>query len=276
MKKHIRLFATILALLCLFSSCSNKQENINEAEKEDKVVNKYINSDPGRYQLRYDVWPIALIECFNYDEYRQAVAEELEFVAGKWLSWEQFSALGVFHDATWRKCNPYSCDYTYIYTDPKDSSNKIRYNITTQKIPDNSGVTNIREYFLWYDGREADYILLNTPTIASKEFKKGDLTNVDPHSSIFDNCKTKDGSIVYYVDDIIKFKYDANTKKVSTMWFVYDGWKIQLTTEPAYYGRLEAGFNESSCHITRRLINADTYMAAIKELMNPQNGGYAN
>ena len=212
----------------------------------------------------------------DYDEYLLQTAKEENFVAGKWLSWEQFSMLGDFYSAGWWEKHPETCQYKYLYTDSESGKSWIYY-IEFEKVPVDSGVTNIKEYRQWYWGKEIlnNPQILAVPTLTANSFPNSNLLDIDPNDPTFDKCKdNKYGYRWYYVDDILDVIYNGELNSVCNLSFVYNGWKIDFAKMDMEFRF--AGLDNTDSEILQKLVNADTYMEAIEELMDPANGGYVS
>ena len=311
--KKIKLISFLLALMMLLSACGQPNEkevdndNINEEDKaegdsasdggtkkDDNQMddNRYINSTPGYLQIypEYgwganvtpDVYPSGY-EYETLDSYLMK-KDNLNFDYNCWLSWEQFSALGVFNKAYWDKESPSKGCFEYLYE--TNAGVSWIYYVDFIKIPEESKVTNIKEYYQWYLGREWDLtiesnsnlnrkMVVNTPTIASNEFHNSNLTNIDPNDLIFDNCKNQFEDFGYYVDDILELGYYSSIANfVSSPSFVYNGWLIKIIKRSTKDDSLIYALDDTDPEILQKLVNANTYKEAIAELMDPANGKY--
>ena len=205
--------------------------------------------------------------------------ESIGWPSEEWLSWEQFAALGDFYSASWWPSTPASVEYEYLYTD-FNTKNTWIYHVDFEKLREDSGVTNIKEYNQWYLGCEWDLtvesdsglnrrLVVNTPTISSDSFSDSNLTNIDPNDSIFKNCKNQYGDVGYYVDNMIEFTYYKETDSVRKLQFVYNGWLISIHKRKK--DDLKSAIDNTDCKILQKLVNANTYKEAIAELMDPTN-----
>ena len=238
--------------------------------------NRFINCEPGYKQPSASagspdgerVW------AYSMQEYLSAKGKA-NFSKEDWLPWEQFSALGEFHRSFWWEGQPGSSQYEYEYTDPTTGKTWI-YHVEFDKIPEDSGVTNIKEYYQWYYGKEIiDYpSLMNALTFTAKDFPNGDLAAIDPEDPIFANCKTKNNDFGYYVDDVLDLTYYDYCDTVANPRFVYNGWLIRISKDPKVSDKKQHAIDDTDAEILRKLMNADTYKEAIQELMNPENATY--
>ena len=262
-KQTLQIISVLLVCMLLFAGCG-------------KSDNRYINCDPqynnsSSKPLSSDA---AKISAWTMEDYL-AAKEESGFVAWEdWLPWEQFSALGEFHKSFWREGRPGSSQYEYEYTNPTTGKTWI-YHVEFDKIPEDSGVTNIKEYYQWYYGKEIvnHPTIMNQPTFAAKDFLNGNLAVVDPDDPVFANCKTKNNDFGYYVDDVLDLPYYDYSDVVSNPRFVYNGWMIPIikdSVDETQGGTIYA-IDDTDAEILRKLMNADTYKEAIEELMNPEN-----
>ena len=288
MKKHFAaLIFIVLALLLI--GCSNTDKETKDSNTKENTVeeNRYINCAP-QYNSSSEK-PCSpdgtKTSAWTWEDYLKAKEESGFTDLDNWLSWEQFSALGEFHKSFWWDGSPESSQYEYLYTDETTGKSWI-YAVIFEKLPENSGVTNFKEYWQWYFGSEWDsteeYVghwnrrmIVNTPSISPDAFPDSDLTNIDPNDSIFANCKNKYGDFGYYVDDILELSYYAESNCVTNPEFVYNGWLIRICKDPVKESanRFHT-FDDTDPEILQKLVNANTYKEAIAELMNPANGNY--
>ena len=284
MKKHITSWIALLLVMAIAVSGCGKQTESTGNDKES-TENRYINCEPG-YQQTGGTRPLTpdggKFSAYSMDEYLLA-KEKSGFIGNEnWLPWEQFSALGEFYSVFWWEGQPGSCQYKYLYTDEATGKSWIYY-VNFDKIPEDSGVTNLKEYWQWYFGSEWDsteeYVgkqnrrmRVNTPSISPDAFPDSDLTNIDPNDPIFANCKHQSGAFGYYVDDILELSYYAESNCVTNPEFVYNGWLIRISKDPVKESanRYHA-FDDTDPEILQKLVNANTYKEAIAELMDPTN-----
>ena len=252
MREIHKIIAGMILLALLFSGCASKPtDNKNGANgKEDKEINKYIDSEPGRLQMGDNSPADAVrITCTDYDDYRCLIAQE-DASAKEWLLWEQFSALGEFYEVSWWKGNP-SLQCRYVFTNPKTNREQIYY-VGYNRIPDELGDISIKEYYQWYFGR--DYVEV-------PEYKTSDFANL-----YLLKPKSEAIGMIAYVSDELRIDYDSGDNTANQIHFVYDKWQVTIIRDD--YSAFDP--NEDP-EIIQRLLNVDTYMDAIKELMNPEN-----
>ena len=246
-KQTLQTITVLLVCMLLFVGCG-------------KSDNRYINCDPQYNNSSAPSYPkVAKISTWTMEDYL-AAKEESGFVAWKdWLPWEQFSALGEFDHTFWWDGSPGSSQYEYRYTNPKTGETR-EYYVGFEKIPEDSGVTNIKEYYQWWYGREYD-----------KKYSARFLTRSDISNSDLTTIELEDQT--YYEDELLFL----NENKTAVE-FVYNGWKIFIVSVNPDHNvftnndvPMYLGFGTADCDIIRRLLNADTYKEATQELMNPEN-----
>ncbi len=246
MKKHntIRALALILLVFMTITACGKTIEN------------RYINSEPGyKQRASSGAKPLSAdggrIISRSMDEYLKA-KESSGFTADEgWLSWEQFSALGEFYWSFWWEGQPNTSYYKYVYTHPEKGTKYI-YRVGYDKIPEDTGVTNIKEYYQWYHGKEIPNDFFEVRPLRSIEyFTNPDLTEYE------------------YVEGKSFFVEESILYGGHRIVFFYDGFAINITKLNLSDG---CPFDSSEDpEIIRRLTNTETYMDAIKELMDPKN-----
>ena len=278
MKKHFAaLIFIVLALLLI--GCSNTDEKTKDSNIEENTVeeNRYINCAPqyGNPSVKPTSPSGTQTYTWTWEDYLKA-KEESEFTdLDNWLSWEQFSALGEFHRSFWWDGSPESSQYEYLYTDETTGKSWI-YSVEFTKLPENSGVTNIKEYYQWYYGREIlnHPDIMNRPTFESNSFANSDLTAIDLNDPIVKDYYP-DLSFAYYVDDVLLLSHFKLKDSVSCCnpQFVYNGWLIKIFKKSTD-GSPRQALDNTDPEILQKLVNANTYKEAIAELMDPANGNY--
>jgi len=263
-RQMVRLLVILLTILLMLSACGKETEE-----------NRYIDCEPGYKQPNVSastpdgdrVW------SYSMQEYLKS-KNRANFSSKDWLPWEQFSSLGEFYSSFWWEGQPGSSQYKYQYTDPATGNTWI-YHVEFDKIREDSGVTNIKEYDQWYYGKEIveHPTIMNTPTLTATDFQSLDLTDVDLENPIFSNCKNKYGDFGYYIDDVMELTYYDYFDTVRRARFVYNNWLVKISKyvkeEEDSSKLLSLGKTDSD--IIQRLTNINTYKQAIKELMDPAN-----
>lgn len=284
----IRFVALFVLLTMILSACSDKnktedtdsenkpEENqTNDTDSENNPEeNRYINCAP-QYNSSSEkpCTPDGTqTYTWTWEDYLKAKEESGFTDLDNWLSWEQFSALGEFHKSFWWDGSPESSQYEYLYTDEATGKTWI-YHVEFDKIPENSGVTNIKEYEQWYYGREIlnHPHIMNQPTFESNSFANSDLTAIDLNDPIVKDYYP-DLTFAYYVDDVLRLSHFKLKDSVSccTPKFVYNGWLIKIFKKSTD-GSPRQALDNTDPEILQKLVNANTYKEAIEELMNPAN-----
>ena len=272
MKKNsvIKIISVVLSFILLLSGCESENNEESTGKKSPAEENRYINCDP-QYKNSSSsggsgckVGPRS--SALAFEDYL-INKEKSGFIAGEnWLPWEQFSALGEFYYSFWWDDSPMSSQYKYLYTDP-ETGKSVLYYASAKKISENSGVTNIKEYFQWWYGREYNSWLGKARTLTKSDLSNSNLTAIEKPA--------------YYGNDLHLWSDSA-------IHFMCNGWMITIyvvspdnsSDEHPKYGKEDLTFVDkfgiADSDIVKRLLNADTYMEAIEELMDPANGGYVS
>ena len=270
-KKIIQMLVLTLSVLLMLSGCSEsgKNKNDNDNDKTDELTddlsmeNPYINSPPGYEMFTKDGYIMDDAEWLQMNSYSEYCKQkELENPnLGKWLLWEQFSALGEFHKAMWWEGQPETSEYEYLYTDPNSGDSWI-YNVNYIRGPKSLEFSNEREFFQWYWGRELSEIWRNAPTYSAKDFKTESLLE-----------KNK-GGVFYYNDDLRLGT--MGIERLSSISFYYNGWHVSIYKFDSSSSKNCPFDAEKDAEIIRRLLNVNTYKQAIEELMDPKNAVIAD
>ena len=227
--------------------------------------NRFINCEPGRDQSSINpMYPSGIrISAYTYDDYLVATETSNITEIDDWLPWEQFSALGEFYWSFWwdgsADC---SFQYEYEYTDSKTGQSWL-YGVSYRLLPKEVAIVNMKEYEQWYYGKEISEYYFDEIAVqyTTKDFSNPDLTK---------DQEVKKG-IFILLDDVLRCSQLENGQLRGYISFVYNGYhvlisKLDLSKEHSL------PFNSAEDHeIIRRLTNTETYMDAIKELMDPQN-----
>ena len=265
-KRTVGLLAFTLTLVCLFSACGTKQTNPqNESPKNQMEENRFINNEP-RYGYGEGsdacIEPEYKINCRSMNEYLEAKSNSGFSVEEGWIPWEQFSVLGDFKKSYWIKGGSGGAQYDYLYTDPNTGKTMV-YHVEFGKLPEKAAIVNMKEYHQWYYGKEIseDFFERSTVRYTAKDFSNPDLTK---------DQEVKKGVFIL-LDDMVEYKQMHDGQLDSFIDFVYNGYHILVVkldeSEEDYLP-----FDSSEDHeIIRRLTNTETYMDAIKELMDPKN-----
>jgi hypothetical protein len=289
-RQTVRLLAILLTILLTLSACGketeeNRYQETEENRYQETEENRYIDCEPGYKQPKQSTsFPITpedsqKVSAYSYNKYLKA-KEQANFSNEDWLPWEQFSSLGEFYRSFWWAGQPGSSQYNYQYTDPATGNTWI-YHVGFEKIREDSGVTNIKEYDQWYYGKEIlnNPIVMAHPTLTENDFKGSDLTDIDLDDPLFDKVKSAcdsfgDGDnyygFHYYIDDTLQLFHDGYNNIVRDPMFVYNGWVISISKHHGDDPK-PLGLDSTDCDIIQRLTNINTYKQAIEELMDPAN-----
>ena len=227
--------------------------------------NRFINNEP-RYGYGEGsdacIEPEYKINCRSMNEYLEAKSNSGFSVEEGWIPWEQFSVLGDFKRSYWIKGSDGAAEYEYLYTDPGTGKSMV-YSVNFNKLPKKAAIVNMKEYEQWYYGKEISENYFDEIVVryTAKDFSNPDLTK---------DQEVKKG-VYILLDDILRCSQLDNGQLDSFIFFVYNGYKILLTKQDAN-AEDYLPFDSSEDHeIIRRLTNTETYMDAIKELMDPKN-----
>ena len=265
-KQTIRLLALMLSLICVLSACGTKETTPqNETPENQMEENRFINNEP-RYG--YGEGSGACIDseykinCRSMNEYLEAKSNSGFSVEEGWIPWEQFSFLGDFKSSYWIKGSDSGAEYEYLYTDSGTGKSMV-YRVNFGKLPEKAAIVNMKEYEQWYYGKEISEYYFDEIAVqyTTKDFSNPDLTK---------DQEVKKG-IFILLDDVLRCSQLENGQLRGYISFVYNGYhvlisKLDLSKEHSL------PFNSAEDHeIIRRLTNTETYMDAIKELMDPKN-----
>jgi hypothetical protein len=259
MKKTMILMIVLLCLILV--GCTNTKEVPTD------TFDPYAGTTSGSEEcLPHDAVRITLNSMSKYLEQKQ----KDNFSLDEWLPWEQFSALGEFHEAAWWDGDPESSHYEYLHTDSKTGKQYI-YTVEFDRVPEDSGVTNTRQYFQWFirwnPDRYRDDLMEITHTRTKKYFKNPDLTQYVGTSE--GRGKEEDNDF-YILDDVLYMCTSIGKTDSNHLQFYYDGWCISIYKDDRSDNNVPFNSAEDP-EIIRRLTNTETYMDAIKELMDPKN-----
>ena len=230
--------------------------------------NRFINCEPGRDQSGDSpLTPTGnRTKTKTYGSYLVAKkASGFTEVEG-WLPWEQFSALGEFYSASWWDGDPFSSQFEYKYTNPDTGESWIYY-VSAKKLPEKAAIANMVEYWQWYFGKE----------LPENCFKETEVLYTATDFDIADLTKQQEVPTQSHVilDKILRFQLYGEGLLSGYISFVYDGYHVLITKDGMYADGKDDPYNSSEDpEIIRRLTNTQTYMDAIKELMNPENATY--
>ena len=253
-KRTIRLLAFMLSLICVLSACGTNQTEENSVED-----NKNVHGDSGNSGDSACIDSDSKITCHSMDEYLEAKSNSGFSVEEGWIPWEQFSFLGDFKKSYWIKGSDGMAQYEYLYIDP-GTGKTIVYYVTYKKLPEEAGIKTMTDFMKAAYGEEnyfEDKIVYRT----ASSFADPDLTK--------NPVRTDKGCFV--IDDIMECIQLEDGKLNGYIEFLYNGYWVNFLRES-----LEAScampFDLAEDHeIVRRLTNTETYMDAIKELMDPKN-----
>ncbi len=264
-KRTIRLLALMLSLICVLSACGTNQTNSknespkNKTEENSIEDNKNVYGDSGNSGDSPSLAPGSRIYCRSMDEYLEAKNSSGFSVEEGWIPWEQFSFLGDFKKSYWIKGSAGMAQYEYLYIDP-NTGKTIVYYVSYKQLPKDAGIKTMTDFMKASYGEEnffEDQIVYRT----ASSFADPDLTK--------NPGRTDKGT--FLIDDIMHCVQLEDGKLNGYITFLYNGYWVEFLKK-TLNGNGAVPFDLAEDHeIIRRLTNTETYMDAIKELMDPQN-----